>query len=117
MIKVNTITFNEREYFCGYKVVKSDMTSLGLRKNPTPMTFKLDKWIYVPEDRVVEGISDAGGIWLARTPGRARAYQKYMQEKHDAETRVFFSLVDRILFSNQDRIKTNGIRLLEELYL
>jgi hypothetical protein len=40
-----------------------------------------------------------------------------MQEKHDAETRVFFSLVDRILFSNQDRIKTNGIRLLEELYL
>ena len=116
-MNVQTTTFNEREYFCGYKVVKADMTSLGLRKNPNIMQFNLDEWIYIPEEKVIEGISDMGGIWLARTPGRARAYQKYMQKKHDAETRVFFSLVDRILFVNQDRMKTNGIRLLEEIYL
>ena len=116
-MKVQSTIFEDREYFCGYKVVKADMTSLGLRKNPNVMTFTINDWIYLPEKKVVEGISDFGGIWLARTPGRARAYQKYMKETYDAETRVFFSLIDRILFANQDRIKTNGIRLLEELSL
>ncbi len=116
-MNVNTLSLNDQKYFCGYKVVKADMTSLGLRKNPNVMKFELDRWIYLPEERVVEGISDFGGIWLARTPGRARAYQKYMQKKYEVETKVFLSLIDRILFANQDRIKTNGIRLLEELYL
>lgn len=116
-MRAETLSFNEKEYFCGYKVVKADMTSLGLRKNPNVMRFTINDWIYLPEEKVVEGISDFGGIWLARTPGRARAYQKYMQKKYEIETKVFLSLMDRILFINQDRIKTNGIRLLEELSL
>ena len=49
--------------------------------------------------KVVEGISDFRGIWLARTSGKARAYQKYMNEKYNADTKVFFSLIDRILFA------------------
>jgi hypothetical protein len=116
-MKVQRTTFDTKEYFCGYKVVKADMTSLGLRKNPHVMRFVLDEWIYLPEEKVIEGISDFGGIWLARTSGRARAYQKYMKEKYNADTKVFFSLIDRILFVNQDRIKTNGLKLLEEIYL
>lgn len=110
-MKVQRTTFDNKEYFCGYKVVKANMTSLGLRKNPNVMRFTLNEWIYLPEEEIV------GGIWLARTSGRARAYQKYMKEKYNADTKVFFSLIDRVLFANQDRIKTNGLRLLEEIYL
>ncbi len=109
--------FEGKQYFCGYKVVKIDMTSLGLRKNPNIMTFKLNEWIYLPEENVVEGVSDYGGIWLARTPGSARAYVRYMAREYNVKTRVFLSLVDQILFSNQGRIKTNGLRLLEEVFV
>jgi hypothetical protein len=114
-MKIKTTTIDEKESFCGYKVVRANMTSLGLRKNPNIMTFKLGEWIYLPEEQVVEGIFDYGGIWLARTEGRANAYKKYMRRQHNAETRIFYSLIDRILFANQDRLKTNGIKLLEEL--
>lgn len=116
-MRVQQMNFDEKNYFCAYKVVRSDMSSLGLRKNPNIMTFVLNDWIYLPEEKVVEGIRDYGGIWLARTPGRARAYQNYMLRKHGVDTRVFLTLIDRILFSNQDRVKTNGVRLLEELNL
>ena len=114
-MKVQQTNFGERNYFCAYKVVRADMTSLGLRKNPNIMTFHLDDWIYLPEEKVVEGIGDYGGIWLARTEGRANAYRKYMAKKHGVEARVFLSLIDRVLFVNQDRVKTNGVRLIEEL--
>lgn len=114
-MKVKQTNFDERSYFCAYKVVRSDMTSLGLRKNPNIMTFHLDGWIYLPGKNVVEGIGDYGGIWLARTEGRANAYKKYMANKHGVETRIFLSLIDKILFVNHDRVKTNGVRLIEEL--
>ncbi|MBT7706031.1 hypothetical protein HN747_01145 [archaeon] len=113
--KPQSVNFNDQEYSCAYKVVRSDMTSLGLRNNPTPMKFYMGNWIYLPEGDEVEGISDYGGIWLARTKGRARSYKKYMANQHGAETRVFLSLIDRVLFINQDRVKTNGLRLIEEL--
>lgn len=114
-MKIQTTNISGREFYCGYKVVRKNMTSLGLRKNPNIMTFKLNEWIYLPEEKVIEGISDFGGIWLARTPGRANAYKKYMREQHNAETRIFYSLIDRVLFVNSDRLKTNGIKLIEEL--
>lgn len=114
-MKIQITEIDGREFYCGYKVVRENMTSLGLRKNPNIMSFKLGEWIYLPEEQVLEGISDYGGIWLARTEGRANAYRKYMREQHNAETKIFYSLIDRILFSNQDRLKTNGIKLLKEL--
>ena len=114
-MKVQQTNFDDKNYFCAYKVVRADMTSLGLRKNPNIMTFHLDDWIYLPEEKVVEGIGDYGGIWLARTEGSAHAYKKYMKNKHSVEARIFLSLIDRVLFVNEGRVKTNGVRLIKEL--
>jgi hypothetical protein len=114
-MQVQTTKSNGKELFCGYKVVRENMTSLGLRNNPNIMTFRLDEWSYFPEERIIEGIGDYGGIWLARTYGRAKAYKKYMRKQHDCEARIFLSLIDRVLLINQDRLKTNGIKMLEEL--
>ena len=116
-MNIHQITYLNKQYFCAYKVVKEDMTSLGLRKNPNIMTFSLNDWIYLPEKDIVMGNSDFGGIWLARTKGRAKAYQKYMKENYNSETKVFLSLIDKILFVNQDRVKTNGLKMIEEIFL
>ena len=109
--------FEGEEYNIAYKVVTSDMQSLGLRKNPNIITYKFDEWLWLPSSEIVEGVGDYGGIWAARTPGRAKQYQKYMERKHDTETRAFKSLIGKVLFSNQDRVKTDGIKLVEELRL
>lgn len=114
-MKIQTTNISGREFYCGYKVVRENMTSLGLRKNPNIMTFRLNDWIYLPEEKVIGGISDDGGIWLARTEGRANAYRKYMKENYNVEARIFHSLIDRVLFVNSDRLKTNGIKLIKEL--
>lgn len=100
----------------GYRVVTNDLKSLGLRNNPNIISYKINNWTFPVEKNVIEGISDKGGLWLARTPGTARQYQKYMLEKHSKETRVFKSLVGRILFANQDRIKTDKIFMFEEIF-
>jgi hypothetical protein len=117
MINIHTTKHRGMIYPVAYKVVTQNLKSLGLRKNPNIIKYPKNKWLYLPEHKVTNGIGDFGGIWLARTLGSARKYQRYMREKHDTETRVFKSLVDRILFSNQDRVKTNGICMIEELFL
>lgn len=99
----------------GYRVVTIDLKSLGLRNNPNIVAYKINDWTYPVEKEVIEGISDEGGLWLARTPGIARKYQQYMQEKHNQNTRAFKSLIDKILFVNQDRIKTNKVFMFEEM--
>ena len=69
--KVHNTFFEGREYNMVYKVVTSDMKSLGLRKNPKIITYELGEWFWLPREDVVGGVGDFGGIWAARTLGRA----------------------------------------------
>lgn len=101
----------------GYRVVTDNLKSLGLRNNPNIVEYKINDWTYPVEKEVIEGISDNGGLWLARTIGSAKKYQRYMSEKHEKETRVFKSLIGKILYVNQDRIKTDKVFMFEELFL
>jgi len=101
----------------GFKVITPDMKSLGLRGNPNILEYSLGDWIFVPEEQVVPGKSNFGGIWLARTAGNARKLQKYIKEEHGVDARVFKAAIDRILYLNDYRIKTNGVMLYEEVFL
>ena len=103
--------------FVGYRVLTKDLKSLGLRRNPNILQYPIREWYFLPEDKIIEGKNDFGGIWVVRTFGNARKLSEYMKEKHDTETRLFKSAVDKILFENSYRIKTNGIYLAEELFI
>ncbi len=109
-----TVNLEGKLYRVGYKVVTEDMKSLGLRKNPHIMTFNIAEWIFLPENQVVPGNGDYGGIWLAISLSNARRLREYMLCKHERETKIFEALIDRVLYSNSYRVKTNGLMLVEE---
>ena len=110
-----TVTLDEVEYLLGYKVVTHDMKSLGLRKNPNIITFRQNQWITLPSDKVVPGKGDYGGIWLAISLGNARRLQAYMGEKYEQETLIFEAITRDVLYYNSYRMKTSGIKLLDEI--
>ncbi|MBU2589689.1 MAG: hypothetical protein KKA65_01135 [Nanoarchaeota archaeon] len=98
----------------GYKVVTHDMKSLGLRNNPHILTFTLDEIVQAEE--IVKGKSDFGGIWVARTFGNANALKKYMKNKHNEDARIFKATLSEILYINDRSIKTDRVRLYQELF-
>ncbi len=98
-----------------YRVVTTDMKSLGLRRNPHILSYPIQEWFFLPNDRLVIGASDWGGLWVARTLSCARQLTRYMAKKHAIQTRLFSALIDETLYQNSYRVKTNGIFLLEEI--
>lgn len=102
-------------YPLGYKVVTEDLKSLGLRKNPTIMSFPIGEWIMLPEDEVVVGKCDWGGIWTALRKGSIPTLENYMMEKYATKTRAFLTAMCRPVFANDYRIKSQGVMLLEEI--
>jgi len=91
-----------------FKVTTSNRESLGLRNNPTILTFPLGKWIKSPTAK--KSNSDDGGIWLAVTLSSAKSLKKYMFEKYGKHCRIFRATIGRILFKNSYRVKTDRIR-------
>ena len=98
-----------------YKVVTKDMESLGLRKNPNIMKFVMGKWVSLNDVQIKEGPGDWGGIWVAKNIGGANTLWKYMNEKYDRECLIIKCEVDRILYENSYRIKTNAVFLFERI--
>ncbi len=107
---------NER---IGYKVVTTNMESLGLRNNHNILVYPQGEWFRLPSDWIVEGSGDWGGIWFAKTKSKAKGIQKEMRKgntkRPPTETRIFVVLYDRILYENSYRIKTNAIFLRQEI--
>jgi len=99
----------------GYKVVTSDLESLGLRKNPNIMKFSPGEWVRLDRSQTQEGKGDWGGIWVAKTKGGAKVLVKYMKEKHQVDCRVFMTTLGIVLFENSYRIKTDAVLLGEEI--
>ena len=98
-----------------YKVVTRDLKSLGLRKNPNILTFPINEWFYLPKEKVKNGKGDWGGVWVAKNLSGANKLKKYMKEKYSQKARIFKSEIDKILYQNSYRVKTDGLRLLEEI--
>lgn len=113
--QIQLINLNNKQYYLGYKVVTKDLKSLGLRKNPNIMQFEIGDWIYLSKKEIKKNADDYGGIWAARTLSGAKNLEKYMMRHYSRPTRIFIAALDKILYSNSYRIKTNGIILLEEI--
>ena len=96
-----------------YKVVTSDLKSLGLRNNPTILQYKIGEWIESPV--VLRNGLDEGGIWVCRTMGSANQLRKYMKKQHDKVCRIFKVEIGEYLFGNTYRIKTDKVLLIEEI--
>jgi hypothetical protein len=99
----------------GYKVVTSEMKSLGLRKNPNIMTFPVGEWVKLPDNQITVDNDDWGGIWTALGKGSIKTLKNYMMEMYETETRAFLTAIDRPVFANSYRIKSQGVMLLEEI--
>jgi len=94
-----------------YKVVTENMESLGLRRNPTILKYKLNKWIKSPT--IKEGSSDDGGIWVVKTKSNANKLVKYMRKMHKVNCLIFEAKIGKILYENNYRIKVNKVKLYE----
>ena len=106
----------EGDFFpLGFKVVTTDLKSLGLRKNPSIMTFPIGEWVALPDDEVVVGKEDCGGIWTALKKGSIKTLRNYMMETYGTETRAFLTAMDRPVYANSYRLKSQGVMLLQEI--
>ena len=115
MHKIQSVDLEGRVYPAGYRVLTKDLKSLGLRKNPNIIQYPFRQWYFLPEEQLKRGNDDWGGIWVTRTLPAAKKLVDYMKQKHNVETRLFKAAIDRILYANSYRVKTNGIYLMEEL--
>ena len=98
-----------------YKVFTTELKSLGLRRNPNILTFIPNEWYFLETKDIVEGSGDFGGIQVCSNLSGAKKLTEYMSKKHSVETRAFIVNIDRILYQNSYRLKTNGIYLKEEI--
>ena len=116
MTKIHSEVVGGIESRIGYKVVTEDLKSLGLRKNPNILTFPIGVVVELFDKDIVRGNGDWGGIWMARTISNAKKLQDYMSDKYDRSTRLFKATLDEVLFVNNYRIKTNAVKLYEEVH-
>lgn len=98
-----------------FKVVTADWKSLGLRHNPSILTYTLGKWISLADDQTIPGVSNKGGIWSALRLSGARTLTNYMLNKYGVTTRVCLAAIEQPLFANSWRVKSQSIKLLEQV--
>lgn len=55
MPELEQIEFEEHIYPCAYKVVTSDLKSLGLRRNPNINNYPIRKWYFLDPEEIQEG--------------------------------------------------------------
>lgn len=98
-----------------YKVVTEDLRSLGLRKNPTILTYAMGVTVKEPNpEHGLGGWGGTGGIWVANGLSKAKGLKKYMDKKK-IKTKIFKVKIGNILYSNTYRSKVDSVKLLNEI--
>ena len=100
-----------------FKVVTSDLKSLGLRRNSNIMQFSIGEWVKLPDCKTQPGNGDWGGIWSALKLSGAKTLSKYVSDTYGITTRAFQVSLDTPLYANSYRVKSQGVFLLKELDL
>lgn len=95
-----------------YKVVTENMESLGLRKNPNVMWFRMGDWYQEPQPQ--GGKQDIGGIWCCEKLSAARALKGYFENRY-GRARIFECEIGMVLYQNSYRTKTDRIKLIKEI--
>lgn len=91
----------------GFKVLRTDLTSVGLLGAPRKQ-YCLGVWNR-PDEALSNHPRKGGGLWVTPTKSGAKAFQKYVLRKHGIKTRIFRCRIDRVLHQTSCRIKTNGV--------
>lgn len=105
----------QKEFF---KVVTSELKSLGLRRNPNILEYEEKTWVRLPPEQIVEGKgpwSGWGGIGVVKTRGEATGLVRYMEKKHQVTCLVYRVDIGRILFEDKRRAKTDAVMLVERI--
>jgi predicted RNA-binding protein len=97
-----------------FKVVTACMRSLGLRGNPTILTFRMGHWTSSPKKQT-DHRDDGGGIWSARTLSGARTLVSYMRWNYGIQCRIFMAKTSRVLHSSSYRVQSSRLKLIEEI--
>ena len=98
-----------------YKVVTTEMESLGLRKNPNRMKFPVGEWVF-EQRQLKHDISDDGGIWTALREGNVNTYKKYIMDKYLKSSRGFLTAAyNPVAVAGGYRVKSEGVMLIKEI--
>ena len=98
-----------------YKVVKEDLTSVGLLNAP-PVQYKLNKWAR-PLEKLSSHPRKGGGLWVYKERRDAFAAQRYLMKKYNLKTRAFVCRIGLlILHETSYRRKTDKVKLIEEIF-
>ena len=96
-----------------YKVTTRHKRSLGLKRNPTILNFKIGEWTFSP--KAIQGKSDSGGIWVATTLSSAKKLYKYMLTQYNMTCLIYEVNIGDVLYSNVYRTKTDKVKLTKRI--
>lgn len=98
----------------GFKVLRPDLTSIGLLGAKPIVYGHLGSWT-LPHEPLSDGLRDGGGLWVVPTAGAARHLARYVERRHKVHPRIFRCEIGTVLRVTSCRIKTDKVRLLEEI--
>lgn len=99
-----------------YKVVTENLESLGLKDNPTIMTFPVCRWVNLDDAEVVPGLeTDVGGIFTALRKGRIKDLKSHCWDTWEMKSRGFLVAINNPVGNNDYRLKSQGVKLLKEI--
>jgi len=97
-----------------FKVLRSDLTSLGLRAaRHNRIQYRVGKWA-VPGESIAEN-GESGGLYVTPTRGDANELKRYFEKKYGLAARIFSCNIGRILKRTSCRIKTDKVKLVQEI--
>ena len=97
-----------------FKVLRNDLTSLGLRAaRHNRIRYRVGKWT-VPDEPIAKN-GESGGLYVTPTRGDANALRRYFEKKYGLIARIFSCEIGRILKRTSCRIKTDKVKLLQEI--
>jgi len=97
-----------------YKVTKENMESVGLL-GARPIKYKLGQWVY-PGEKLSCHPRKGGGLWVVKERSSAFGIQKYLMKRHKMKTKAFACQIGLILYETNYRVKTNKMKLIEEVF-
>jgi hypothetical protein len=97
-----------------FKVLRNDLTSLGLRAaRHNRIQYRVGKWT-VPREPIAKN-GESGGLYVTPTLGDANTLRRYFEKKYGMKARIFSCKIGKVLKRTSCRIKTDKVRLLQEI--
>lgn len=98
-----------------FKVLRKNLTSLGLR-GARRIRYRVGKWVK-PAEPLSPGLWNGGGLWVVKHRGDIKKVRKHMMETYGVTIRAFRCEIGEVLNETSYRVKTDKVRLTEEIPL